>query len=179
MKWFKCCHCGEWNPADDFYNNKSKPSGKKPRCKSCDLLSRDKVARAKYEKEYWDKRREKRREMILRSFNNNADHHKKKRREYLDSPRGKERHKQHCQNRRARVAAAFVEFVSHRDLYVEQMGRFHLCNTRRYYADMELDHVIPLARGGLHKKDNCKMACASCNRSKGAKLPQELSYQVV
>ncbi len=31
--------------------------------------------------------------------------------------------------------------------------------------------VIPLARGGTHDIDNLVPACASCNSSKGAKLP--------
>jgi 5-methylcytosine-specific restriction endonuclease McrA len=38
----------------------------------------------------------------------------------------------------------------------------------------EVDHVIPLARGGLHCLSNLRPACRSCNASKGAKRPSEL-----
>lgn len=34
-----------------------------------------------------------------------------------------------------------------------------------------VDHFIPLARGGTHTLDNLVPACAACNLSKGAKLP--------
>ncbi|MFF1625613.1 HNH endonuclease [Streptomyces sp. NPDC058272] len=33
----------------------------------------------------------------------------------------------------------------------------------------EVDHVHPLAKGGLHEWSNLAPACADCNRSKGAK----------
>jgi 5-methylcytosine-specific restriction endonuclease McrA len=38
---------------------------------------------------------------------------------------------------------------------------------------MQMDHVIPLSRGGEHSSHNIVPACASCNGSKGAKLLSE------
>lgn len=35
----------------------------------------------------------------------------------------------------------------------------------------ELDHVVPLARGGAHSYENTRCACMACNRSKGVKMP--------
>lgn len=35
----------------------------------------------------------------------------------------------------------------------------------------QIDHYIPLARGGTHTLENLRPACAACNLSKGAKLP--------
>jgi 5-methylcytosine-specific restriction endonuclease McrA len=37
----------------------------------------------------------------------------------------------------------------------------------------ELDHIIPLARGGWHAPDNCQCLCRKCNANKGALLPSE------
>ena len=34
----------------------------------------------------------------------------------------------------------------------------------------DIDHVIPLARGGQHTIDNVKVACAHCNTSKRADI---------
>ena len=34
----------------------------------------------------------------------------------------------------------------------------------------EIDHVIPLAKGGLHTLSNLRPSCTYCNRSKGTKL---------
>ena len=36
-----------------------------------------------------------------------------------------------------------------------------------------LDHIFPLARGGMHEDSNLQCLCPTCNISKGAKLPAE------
>lgn len=36
-----------------------------------------------------------------------------------------------------------------------------------------IDHFIPLARGGTNYPENLRLSCASCNCSKGAKMPWE------
>ena len=41
------------------------------------------------------------------------------------------------------------------------------CGTK---DDIEMDHIIPLARGGTNTADNIQPLCGPCNRSKGAKL---------
>ena len=38
----------------------------------------------------------------------------------------------------------------------------------------ELDHVVPLARGGSHTRDNVQCLCRACNGKKGAKLEGQL-----
>lgn len=38
---------------------------------------------------------------------------------------------------------------------------------------MHIDHVVPIARGGLHEESNLVSACAKCNQSKGSKLVSE------
>jgi hypothetical protein len=42
------------------------------------------------------------------------------------------------------------------------------CN--KFSQRLEKDHVIPLAKGGAHVKDNIVPACRTCNAKKGAKL---------
>lgn len=37
----------------------------------------------------------------------------------------------------------------------------------------EIDHYVPLSRGGSHTIDNLRPACITCNRSKGANMPDE------
>ena len=39
---------------------------------------------------------------------------------------------------------------------------------------LEIDHKIPLAKGGMTTEDNLQTLCWKCNRSKGAKLEEEL-----
>ena len=38
---------------------------------------------------------------------------------------------------------------------------------------LEIDHIIPLAKGGITSEDNLQTLCWKCNRSKGAKLIEE------
>ena len=37
----------------------------------------------------------------------------------------------------------------------------------------EIDHMMPLSRGGEHRRENLAAACARCNRSKGRKTAEE------
>jgi 5-methylcytosine-specific restriction endonuclease McrA len=39
-----------------------------------------------------------------------------------------------------------------------------------------VDHLIPLSKGGSNGPDNLVGACSSCNKSKGAKLPDEFLF---
>ena len=37
---------------------------------------------------------------------------------------------------------------------------------------LEVDHIIPVSRGGLSVEENLQTLCWKCNRSKGAKLTE-------
>lgn len=54
-----------------------------------------------------------------------------------------------------------------------QKGECHYC--RRYVgkADLTMDHVLPLSRGGKSKKGNIVPACKECNNKKKYLLPVE------
>lgn len=38
---------------------------------------------------------------------------------------------------------------------------------------VEIDHVLPLSKGGKHTKDNAVLACRVCNREKAVKTLEE------
>lgn len=44
-------------------------------------------------------------------------------------------------------------------------------------AAYDVDHIVPLARGGLHHPDNLRVIRASDNRRKAAKLPHEVNVE--
>ena len=52
------------------------------------------------------------------------------------------------------------------------------CNTPLKDKVSHVDHYIPLSKGGEHTISNLVMACAKCNLSKGAKMPEEFAMQV-
>lgn len=80
--------------------------------------------------------------------------------------------------RRARELAAFVEDVNRHEVF-ERDG--YVCQLCDLPIDMNLefphrlfptiDHIIPLAAGGMHEPGNVQAAHFACNSAKGAKLP--------
>jgi 5-methylcytosine-specific restriction protein A len=52
-------------------------------------------------------------------------------------------------------------------------GLCHYCGGRFAPAELTLDHVVPLVRGGLSSKGNCVAACKDCNTRKRDMLPTE------
>jgi len=54
-----------------------------------------------------------------------------------------------------------------------QKGVCHYCQRRVGRENLTMDHVVPLARGGLSKKGNIVPACKACNNKKKYLLPIE------
>jgi 5-methylcytosine-specific restriction endonuclease McrA len=67
-----------------------------------------------------------------------------------------------------------VEYVSRRVVYDRDDGKCYMCGKELPFNGFDLEHVIPLARGGNHTYDNVKVACRSCNARKHTKLLKEL-----
>jgi 5-methylcytosine-specific restriction endonuclease McrA len=49
----------------------------------------------------------------------------------------------------------------------------HWCKTIIPKGLIEVDHIIPLSKGGRHAPDNLCYACQSCNRHKKDRMPEE------
>ena len=58
---------------------------------------------------------------------------------------------------------------------IAQIYRVARLLTKRYGVQYEVDHVIPVARGGKHHPDNLQVLRWDINRAKGAKMPAELA----
>jgi 5-methylcytosine-specific restriction endonuclease McrA len=73
--------------------------------------------------------------------------------------------------RRARkLANGPVDDIDRRAVWGRDAGCCTLCGGFVPFAEMELDHVVPLSQGGTHTWNNVQTAHARCNRSKGAKV---------
>lgn len=57
-------------------------------------------------------------------------------------------------------------------IFAEQCGECLYCASD-ISTEYEVDHFIPVKRGGGHEPSNIVLACMACNRSKGSKLPWE------
>lgn len=53
-----------------------------------------------------------------------------------------------------------------------QRGKCAICRVR-LNDDWHMDHIVPLAKGGLHEARNIQLLCAPCNLKKSAKDPIE------
>ncbi len=71
---------------------------------------------------------------------------------------------------RALMTAKLRERIKERDNYT-------CCNCQNSTSKeenllLEIDHIVPIAKGGMTSEDNLQTLCWKCNRSKGAKLTE-------
>ena len=52
-------------------------------------------------------------------------------------------------------------------------GICHYCGSKTAPAELTLDHIVPLVRGGRSTRGNCVPACKACNTRKRDLLPTE------
>ena len=60
-----------------------------------------------------------------------------------------------------------------RDVYIRDRGICSTCGKFVPFDEMDLDHVIPYALGGLTIDDNLRVSHRSCNRKKAYQIGQE------
>lgn len=87
-----------------------------------------------------------------------------------------ETHWQHIRKRR--IKAAFIEPVDRIKVFDRDGWVCRICGVktiRKPYQpnSAELDHVVPIARGGEHSYQNTQCACRRCNGMKGAKAIEQ------
>jgi 5-methylcytosine-specific restriction endonuclease McrA len=155
-----------------FYNDKSKPTGKKPRCKTCEKLYIDVVRRRIYEKKYWSLRKEKRK-IIMFKHNSKPENKKKyhlKREKKYNTIEFKSLQKIYSHKRRSKIK----DKIDKNKLYmmIKNTKKCYYCGTL-LNGKYEIDHKKPLSRGGDNKIENIAITCVFCNRSKGFKTENE------
>jgi 5-methylcytosine-specific restriction endonuclease McrA len=175
----RCATCCELREAAMFYKQSSSRDGLTSDCKPC---RNDRVRR--YREAHSDKISERRRaayrenpeKYIVRTIEwqrQNPDKMAQKAKRYTTSDRGRERIRVNRQRRIATLKSAIVPdsilvtsewFASVID---RQGGACLYCGQ---ISSLEMEHVEPISRGGLHIRDNIVAACSSCNASKGAKF---------
>lgn len=56
-------------------------------------------------------------------------------------------------------------------------GLCYHCGQRFKPAELTMDHLIPIARGGKSNKNNCVTSCKDCNSKKGYKTRAEMALE--
>lgn len=146
-----CGKCGNERPFEDFHKSRNSVDGRQAYCKSCMVSARA--------------------DWALR----NPERDKELETKYKQSARYKVTKKNSKYRRRQRLAKTPKELeltAEQERLILEFYGRRCLCCGST--EDVTLDHVKPLALGGLNSATNIQILCRECNSRKGAK---EIDYR--
>jgi len=77
-----------------------------------------------------------------------------------------------------RLPSREVRFTR-RNIFFRDKNRCQYCGKVFPQRELNLDHVIPLSRGGTSCWENVVCACIRCNTRKGARLPLEAGMRLV
>lgn len=59
------------------------------------------------------------------------------------------------------------------EIWLDQEERCAYCGITLQFQECETDHLLAVSRGGTNERDNLRVACEHCNRSKGTKTLEE------
>lgn len=176
----QCTGCQAFFPAtlDYFPPNKQVKSGLMARCRTCTNEEKQRYRQANKEtilardKLYVQQHREQVRERDnAHAVAHREVHRVYSRRHYQEHP---EDYRVKARIRRARKAGAPGQYTAQdaQEQYKRQRGECYYCSVKlgKHY---EIDHIVPLSRGGTNHPWNIVIACVSCNRSKHNKLLSE------
>jgi 5-methylcytosine-specific restriction endonuclease McrA len=153
----RCITCDETKPAESFYSNPAKRNGLGSSCRSCvsetyktrwrEKPSEERAAHCAQSR-VWEKRNSQR---VRASKESNAERNAV------------------CYMRRnaRRRGAAHADAVSPLVVLELHDGACGVCGEDVDPFDFQIDHIVPLYRGGLHTYENCQPAHAVCNLEKG------------
>ena len=117
-----------------------------------------------------------RRANLERARLNDANKKKKRTPEEREYWRAKNRLYEHKRRARKAQTEGALSTDLGETLFAKQRGMCAACRcdiSKKY----ELDHIIPLAIGGLNCDSNIQLLCRFCNRSKGKKHPVEFMQE--
>lgn len=105
---------------------------------------------------------------------NNPEKTREQRRKNKKSENGRLQSRTVKNRRRARIKGSDSSHsVADIRLQLKAQGNNCWWCGKRLKGEYDVDHRIPLARGGSNGPDNIVISCKACNNSKGAKLPSE------
>ena len=66
-----------------------------------------------------------------------------------------------------------------KNIFFRDRNRCQYCGGRFRTRDLNLDHVVPLSRGGRSSWENVVCCCVRCNTTKGNRMPVEAGMRLV
>lgn len=87
-----------------------------------------------------------------------------------------DKHAEYEHRRRGLKRARTIEDCSEKIRLLRRKRFCHWCCDKIPDGKVTIDHVVPLARGGLHSNDNLVAACLACNSGRRDKLVSEWNW---
>lgn len=109
------------------------------------------------------------REKARQYFANNPEVRRKARRNWV--AKNREVVRAFAAEYRARKLAATTEKVDYKQIIERDKSICWICKQIVPEDKIDIDHIIPLTRGGSHSYENLAVSCTSCNRKKNNKDP--------
>jgi hypothetical protein len=69
-----------------------------------------------------------------------------------------------------RSKTRFATTARRQEIYIRDNSSCYMCLTKLEFSKIELDHLIPVSRGGDSSSENLAVSCMFCNRSRGSKI---------
>ena len=63
-------------------------------------------------------------------------------------------------------------------LYGQQEGQCNGCRSHFEFRHLEVDHIVPVSKGGSDHMENLQLLCGHCNRTKGNRPMEYLLAQL-
>lgn len=133
---------------------------------------RHKQEQPDYFREHYAKNKEKRKRQASEWYHANSERALANRKEYVAANRDKARiwGRKSANTRRALTKQVFIEVVDPRVVFERDKGQCGICmKVVDVNSQWEVDHIVPISKGGTHCYANVQLAHRRCNRSKGAK----------
>lgn len=193
----KCCtKCGVEKPVEDFTTMKKSRDGRHPQCRACvNSYRRENQSRYRDSQKRWEienadrilenarKRRATDRFKELSYVNGQryrakyGDRLREKKRAYY-AAHPELRRAEYQRNKEAYIARAYKRHHNLRELTPANANRkviqafYDLAKrlTLTTGITYEVDHIVPISKGGLHHENNLRVVTMKENRSKGARL---------
>lgn len=124
----------------------------------------------KKSKEYRDNNFEMLKEKKKQYNKNNIEAVKERHRKYMKTEKGKLIAKNMKHIRRTAEKNGDVTTEQLKELY-KNTKVCYWCSCTLNHSNTNLDHYIPIAKGGSHTISNIVLACSNCNKSKSSKDP--------
>jgi len=149
----RCTKCREVKSIDEFHKDRTRPGGIVPWCKACAKEFKTEGAG----------------KAAQRKFDASKRGRKAKAR-YSRTDQGKEARARVAEQRKSAIIATEDPLTA--EEWQEICAAFPRCPGcgRKFTEELPatIDHIEPLARGGLHTASNIQPLCLSCNSRKGA-----------